>query len=247
MGFGGKKKSIYVTKDDDMSSVTSGESTRGSRGVPESPRHVSENRVSGNLEGSPSGGISGSANAGVGGGLQRFGTMSRSFVHKRMVRDSLGPRFPDSERGESRQRASFLMDSAQAAEENARLSDLGLGSGSGTGSSGGGGNANAGMNATVRMMSQSGATTPRGNANGGSPKMGNFQKAVEGKFSKTPRATLTDDAPSDGDQTPSASERNKAGAGERNLDDKWTGSAGKMSKKKSVFNSIIFSKHRNKR
>lgn len=245
MGFGGKKKSIYVTKDDDMSSVTSGESTRGSRGVPESPR--SEERGSGSLEASPSGGIPASANAGVGGGLQRFGTMSRSFVHKRMVRDSLGPRFPDSERGESRQRASFLMDSAHAAEESARLSDLGLGSSSSNGSSGGGGGANATINTTVRMMSQSGATTPRANPNGGSPKMGSFQKAAEGKFSKTPRATLTDDAPSDGDQTPSASERNKPGAGERNLDDTWNGGAGKMSKKKSVFNSIIFSKHRNKR
>lgn len=242
MGFGGRKKSIYVTKDDDMSSVTSTESARGSRGVPESPRDGTEARASGNLDS----GIPGSANAGVG-SLQRFGTMSRSFVHKRMVRDSLGPRFPDSERGESRQRASFLTDSAQAAEESTRLSDLGLGSGSGTGSSGGGGGANTSMNTTVRMMSQSGATTPRANANGGSPKMGNFQKAVEGKFSKTPRATLTDEAPSDGDQTPRASDRNKAGGGERNLDETWTGSAGKMSKKKSMFNSIIFSKHRNKR
>lgn len=36
--------------------------------------------------------------------------VSRSFVHKKMTRESLGPRFPDSERRELRARASFLID-----------------------------------------------------------------------------------------------------------------------------------------
>lgn len=42
--------------------------------------------------------------------FRQMGSVSRSFVHKRMARDSFIPKFPDSERGESRQRASFLVD-----------------------------------------------------------------------------------------------------------------------------------------
>lgn len=38
--------------------------------------------------------------------------VSRSFVQKRMTKEPLGSRFPDSERGESRARASFLMDAS---------------------------------------------------------------------------------------------------------------------------------------
>lgn len=44
--------------------------------------------------------------------------VSRSFVQKRMTREPLGSRFPDSERGESQARASFLID-ASMLETNA--------------------------------------------------------------------------------------------------------------------------------
>lgn len=44
------------------------------------------------------------------GGFRPFGHASRSFMQKHMVRELLGPKYPDSERGESRQRASFLID-----------------------------------------------------------------------------------------------------------------------------------------
>lgn len=82
-------------------------------------------RLSPNKRGNGSGGNksdaenAGNAGAGVNGdssngrmNLWPKSGVSRSFVQKRMVREPLGTRFPDSERGESRARASFLIDAS---------------------------------------------------------------------------------------------------------------------------------------
>lgn len=53
-----------------------------------------------------------------------IGNASRSFIHKRMTRDSLAPKYPDSERGASWQRASFLIDNTQTTDDRSRLNNL---------------------------------------------------------------------------------------------------------------------------
>lgn len=53
-----------------------------------------------------------------------LGNASRSFVQKHMAREPLAPKFPDSARGESRQRASFLIDNSQVPEDRNRFTDL---------------------------------------------------------------------------------------------------------------------------
>lgn len=53
----------------------------------------------------------------------RIGAVSRSFAHKR---DALGPKFPDSERGETRQRASFLIDNSKGGGDRNHFNRMSL-------------------------------------------------------------------------------------------------------------------------
>lgn len=123
----------------------------------------------------------------------RLGTVRSSFVHKR---DALGPKYPDSERGESRARASFLIDNTQ----------------------------NTGDRNNFNRMSLS-------------PTLG------EKTFTKTPRMTLGKDR-----KDAKQNDKRKGGAAATSVNaDADTRCPATPEKKSSIFNSVLFSKHRNRR
>lgn len=131
-------------------------------------------------------------------GFRGISNASRSFMHKRMTRDSLAPKYPDSERGESWQRASFLVENTQSTDDRSRLNNL--------------------------------------------TELGLFPSVGDRSFTKTPRATLPVEN-SDGDYSSNEKENKKAGSTDKEDGIKETSNR----KKLNLFNTVFFSKHRNKR